>query len=179
MTAEIERHINELLNLILNKNDLHQIIFDINMLVDKISYITITGNGNGEHLVETVRNELAGLGSDTLRQYFNGLLDSNDIWLFEPARYKSFAEEFEQSALKTDFLEITTAIELKPEDIHQMAGRISAKMDRRVIIDIKVNASLIGGAIIKKDNYILDYSIETKLKNLSERWKSSITKNKK
>lgn len=179
MTAEIERHINELLNRILQKSDLHQIIFDINLLTDKISYITITGNNNNENIIHTVRSEIDNLSSDTLKQYFSELLDGNDLWLFEPARYKSFAEEFEQTALKTDFLEITSAIELKPEDVHSLAQEISAKMDRRVIVDIKVSSSLIGGAIIKKDNYILDYSIETKLKNLSERWKASIVKNKK
>ena len=179
MTAEIEKHINELLAMINNKNDLHQIIFDINILVDKISYVTVTGQGNGNHLAETVRRELDNLNSETLKEYFQSLLDNNDTWLFEPARYKSFAEEFEQIALKTDFLEITTAIELKPEDTRLMAEQISQRMDRRVIVDTKVNTSLIGGAIIKKDNYILDYSIETKMRNLSERWKASIAKSKK
>lgn len=179
MTAEIEKHINELLNLVTQKNDLHQMIFDVNLLTDKISYLTITGNSNGDNLVSVVRNEIENLTSDTLKNYLKKLIDNNDLWLFEPARYKSFAEEFEQVALKTDFLEITTAIELLPEDIQAMAGNISSKMDRRVIIDVKVSPSLIGGAIVKKDNYILDYSLETKLKNLSERWKESIIKSRK
>lgn len=179
MTAEIEKHINELLALITDKSDLHQIIFDLNLLTDKISYVTVTGQSNGEHLAETVRREIGNLNSETLKNYFTKLLDSNDLWLLEPARYKSFAEEFEQTALKTDFLEITTAVELKPDDIKSLADQISRKMDRRVIIDTRVNANLIGGAIIKKENYILDYSIETKMKNLSEKWKASIAKNKK
>lgn len=179
MTAEIEKHINELLALINDKNDLHQIIFDINLLTDKISYVTVTGQGSSDHLAETIRRELGNLGSQTLRDYFDQLLHQNDLWLFEPARYKSFAEEFEQAALKTDFLEITTAIALHPEDIKRMATDISRRMDRRVIVDTKVNPNLIGGAIIKKENYILDYSIETKMKNLSEKWKASIAKSKK
>ena len=179
MNAEIEKHINALLGLVCDKNDLHQIIFDINLLTDKISYITVTGQGNGDHLPETVRKELENLNSETLKNYFGKLLDESDLWLFEPARYKVFSEEFEQTALKTDFLELTAAIELKPEDINKIESVISERMDRRVIVDVKVNPNLIGGAIIKKENYILDYSIETKLKNLSEKWKASIAKSKK
>ena len=179
MTAEIEKHINELLNLVLKKSDLHQMVFDVNTLTDKISYINISGVGSGDNLAGTVRKEVENLNSETLKEYFQKLIETDDLWLFEPARYKSFAEEFEQIALKTDFLEITTAIELKPDDIQAMAEKISAKMDRRVIVDAKVSPSLIGGAIVKKDNYILDYSIETKLKNLSERWKTSIEKSRK
>ena len=179
MTAEIEKHISELLNRITNKSDLHQIIFDVNMLTDKISYITINGHNNGEDLAQVVKKEIANLESETLQGYFSELLEANDLWLFEPARYKSFAEEFEQAALKTDFLEITTAVELKPEDLKELSRKISSKIDRRLIVDVKVSPNIIGGAIVKKENYILDYSIETKLKNLGEKWKNSIAKSKK
>jgi len=155
-------------------------IFDINRLSDKISYQSVNGGGGivAERLKEIAGNEIAVLGSETLKQYFLELIRQNNLWLFEPAHLKTFAEEFEQRALQTDFLEITTAVELSQEDILAMAAQISAKLGRKVVVDVQVNQDLIGGAIIKKDNYILDYSIQTKLLNLSEKWKSSLTKSR-
>ena len=43
-----------------------------------------------------------------------------------------------------------------------------------VKVDVTVDKSLIGGAVIKNDNFILDYSLKTRLTNFSAEWKKSL-----
>ncbi len=55
-----------------------------------------------------------------------------------------------------------------------MSQKLSSKMKRNVLIDLQIDKSIIGGAIIKKDNYIFDFSLKTKLGKLSSEWKKAI-----
>ncbi len=176
MMHEIERHIQEIFMLITNKFELDQIIFDIEHLIDKFSYQTIADNNDCDQKIQSIRNEIADIGSIILQSYFYSLTDSNDLWLFEPTHFKNFMEKFNERVAQTDVFQVTTAIQLKDNDVKRMAEKLSQKMEKIVIIDIRTNSNLIGGAIIKKDNYILDYSLKTKLTNLSEHWKNSILK---
>ncbi len=72
---------------------------------------------------------------------------------------------------------MTCAVKLEADDIKNIAQKMSEKVGRKVVVDAIHNPSLIAGVIIKKDNYILDFSVQTKLLNLSQRWKQSLSKN--
>lgn len=181
MLTIIKEHIEQLLSRVIRKNDLHQMIFDLNHLKDKISYKNVIHNNidDKEQLKVLATQEIQKLGSETLQKYLTELLAKNDVSLFEPAHLKTFAEEFEIEALKTDFIEITSAVEIKAEDVSRIAADLSNKIGRKVIVDIRKNEKIVGGAIIKKDNYIIDFSIQTKLINLAERWKSTLSNSRK
>jgi F0F1-type ATP synthase delta subunit len=69
---------------------------------------------------------------------------------------------------------LTTAVELEDEDLRQLCHDLTFRLGRKVLIDIKIDKGVLGGAVIKKDNYILDYSLATKLAKLSEEWKKSV-----
>lgn len=181
MLSTIKDHIEQLLSKIIRKNDLHQMIFDLNRLKDKISYKNVIHNGvdDREQLRILATKEIQNIVSETLKKYLTSLLAKDDLSLFEPAHLKTFAEEFEIKALKTDFIEITSAVEIKPEDVSKIAENLSTKIGRKIIVDIRTNENIVGGAIIKKDNYIIDFSIQTKLLNLAERWKGTLAKSRK
>ncbi len=177
MMHEIKRHIQEIFALVTNKYELDQIVFDIAHLSDKFSYKTIADNNeDNSYRIQQIRNEISKIGSTLLQSYLYSLTDHNDLWLFEPTHFKNFMQQFEERVQKTDVFQITVAIQLKDEDVRRIASRLSQTMEKTVIIDVRTNSNLIGGAIIKKDNYILDYSLKTKLTNLSEHWKNSILK---
>lgn len=177
MISEVKRLVNELISRITKRSELNQILFDLSYLKDKISYKSaINDDPDGKLLKKLVLTEIKKIGSVDLKNFLQCMIDENNFWLFDPAHLSVFAKEFEAEASSIDFLEITCAMELKPQDIHSLAEDISRNTGKRVIIDAKVDQKIIGGAIIKKDHYIIDYSIVTKLNNLSNRWKESLSK---
>ena len=178
MMHEIERYIAEIFNFITDKFELDQIIFDIGRLSEKFNYSIIAENNQSDpnFKKQQIRKEIEDIGSETLHDYLYTLTEEDDFWLFEPNHFANFKEQFEQAITKTDIFQLTVAIQLQNEDIKRMANELSQKMEKTVILDVRISNGLIGGAIIKKDNYILDYSLKTKLTNLSEHWKKSIQK---
>ncbi|OQA04197.1 MAG: ATP synthase subunit delta [bacterium ADurb.Bin400] len=180
MASEIENYTQEILALIYKKEDFDQLLFDVSVFADLIGYESVAKNA-GEDVQQRknyIKLQLDRISSDILKNYLEGLLSQDDLQLFEPGLFKLFVEELNEAASKTLFFKLTTAIEIEPEDLNQMSAALSKKMERKVIIDITVDKSIVGGAIIKKENYIFDFSIKTKLGKLSSDWKRSIQKAK-
>jgi F0F1-type ATP synthase delta subunit len=177
MISEVKRLVNELISRISKRSDLNQIVFDIEYLKDRISYKSVASETpDAKHLKSLATKEVNRITSKDLKSFLQSMLEENNLWLFDPAHLSAFAKEFIAESKSIDFVEITCAIELKPEDIYAISENISKNIGKRVIVDIKINKDIIGGAIIKKDHYIIDYSIATKLNNLSSRWKESLSK---
>lgn len=178
MMTEIEKYIAAILDLIYKKEDLEQISFDLSLFGDHIGYNSIVRSSGNElekrkYLVES---NLDVIESKVLLDYFKGLLSKGDLWIFEPSHFKMFCQEMESASKKTIYFNLTTAIELKDEDLRGLSQRLSKKMEKKVLVHLAVDKSIIGGAIIRKDNYILDYSLKTKLSSLAVQWKKSIQK---
>ena len=177
MKIEISRYIEDILALADRKNDLDQILFDLNSIADHIGYKSVVDTGDDpEKRKQVVENELEDIGSAELAEYFSNLLKKNEIALFEPGRFKNFVEEFESEIKKIVYFKMTTSIELKPKDLKEITDKLSKKVGRKVMIDQTIDKTIIGGAIIQKDNYILDFSVKSKLHDLGVEWKKSILK---
>jgi F-type H+-transporting ATPase subunit delta len=175
MRSEIGQYVNAVLNLVEKKEELDQIVFDLSTLGEKIGYKSVgSGADDGEKRKMLIESEMDNLGSDLLKDYFQGLINHSDLWIFEPGKFKIFSEELGKAANKIIYFKLITAIELRREDLKLMATKISKKMERRVLIDLTVDKSIIGGAIIQKDGFILDFSIKTKLQALSNEWKKAL-----
>jgi len=100
------------------------------------------------------------------------------MWLFEPSHFADFNSALKNIASETSVIDLKIAVDLKDDDIQEIADYFSAKQQHKVILNISVDKSLIGGAIIKKDNYIMDFSLKNKLSTLSTQWKKSIKTSK-
>jgi F0F1-type ATP synthase delta subunit len=178
MMSEIEKYLRQLLDLIYQKDDLEQILFDLSLFADHIGYSSKSkGKGdesaNRQTLIET---NLTAMESPILRDYFQGLIKKKDLWLFDPGHFKIFVQEVQELSQKAIFFNLITACEINNKDIKKLVDKLSVKAQKKVMIQLIVDKSIIGGAIIKKDNFILDYSLKTKLNNLSSQWKKSIQK---
>jgi F-type H+-transporting ATPase subunit delta len=175
MKNDTSYYVDKVINLVCKKDELDQILFDASLIKDRLSYRTVVKNGADESKKEIlVLHEIENLGSDQLKTYFRSLIKEKDLHLFDPGVFKVFYESLMETAEKILFFHITTAILLKQPDIIKLSKKLSEKMERHVIIDLRVDKTIIGGAIIKKDNYILDFSLRTKLSTLSSEWKKSI-----
>lgn len=178
MMSEIEKYIQEIFGLIFKKDELDQITFDLSIFLDHIGYNSIVKEGNDEMEKRKilVTSQLGNIESKILREYFENLVNKDDLWVFEPGHFKTFVEEINEIASKTIFFNLTTAVDVKNEDLKLLADKLSKKMEQKVVVHLTIDKNIIGGAIIKKGNFILDFSLKTKMNNLTSQWKKSIQK---
>lgn len=166
----------EILALALSKEDLDQIIYDISAFASVIGYKSVVASGATDKQKRKIliASELSSITSKSLKHYFELLLKNDDLTLFEPGVFKNCVEDLKEEGLKTVHVELTTAIEIKEKDLKNITDDLSKKLGRKVVIDNLIDKSILGGALIKRDNYILDFSLKTKLSNLNIEWKKSI-----
>jgi len=170
----------EILALAVSKEELDQVIYDISVFADVIGYKSVVTNGATDKQKRKIliASELKSITSKPLNHYFESLLKKDDLTLFEPGFFKNCVEDLKEQGQKTIHIELTTVIEIKEKDLKNIINDLSKKIGRKVVIDNVVDKSILGGALIKKDNYILDFSLKTKLSNLSIEWKKSIHKSR-
>jgi len=63
---------------------------------------------------------------------------------------------------------VESAFELGSEQQDKLAQALSKKLDRKVVVNSTVNNELLGGAIIRADDLVIDASIRGKIAKLAE-----------
>lgn len=77
-------------------------------------------------------------------------------------------EELKANQEKTIDVEISTAFEISAEVAEKLAQSLSKRLQREIKLETSVNKSLIGGAIIRAGDSVIDSSVRGKLKKLAE-----------
>jgi F-type H+-transporting ATPase subunit delta len=78
--------------------------------------------------------------------------------------FESFKAQLERSV----DVEIESAFELGSEQQEKLAQALSAKLDRKVSVVATTNNELVGGAIIRAQDLVIDASVKGKLAKLAE-----------
>lgn len=78
--------------------------------------------------------------------------------------YNIFADEL-KGIIRADLI---SATELSSESFEQIRNSLSKLTGKQVLLDTKLDASLIGGVITKIGDLVLDGSIKTQLQNMRE-----------
>ena len=65
-------------------------------------------------------------------------------------------------------VEIESAFDLGSEQQEKLAQALSTKLDRKVNVTSTVNESLMGGAIVRANDLVIDASVKGKLAKLAE-----------
>jgi len=78
--------------------------------------------------------------------------------------YEDFKAQLEQSV----DVEVESAFELGKEQQEKLAQALSKKLDRTVNVSSTVNNALIGGAIIRAHDLVIDASVRGKIAKLAE-----------
>lgn len=175
MMQEIEKYINQILDAVCKKEELDQVLFDVAEMEERLGYRTVfKAEGTSNQRKSLVEDEIKRISSKILKQCFAPLLEIEDLRLFEPGVFKIFTEELVKKSKNIVFFHVTTAVELSREEMMELSSKISHKFGRWVKIDTSIERAIVGGAVIKKDNYIFDFSLKTKLSKLGAEWKKSI-----
>jgi F-type H+-transporting ATPase subunit delta len=77
-------------------------------------------------------------------------------------------EAFKAQLEKTVDVEIESAFELGTEQQEKLAKALTAKLDRKVIVSATTNEALLGGAIVRAQDLVIDASVKGKLAKLAE-----------
>lgn len=63
---------------------------------------------------------------------------------------------------------VTTAIELRPEQIRDLEQRLGEALDRRVTATASVDPEIVGGVVVRVGDRLVDGSVRSRLKRLRE-----------
>ncbi len=75
-------------------------------------------------------------------------------------------EELLAEERKTLAVEVTTAVELTPEEIKAFDDALTQKYQREINLTIKVDSEIVGGALIRAGDTVLDGTVRGKLEKL-------------
>ncbi len=65
-------------------------------------------------------------------------------------------------------VEVSTAFEISAETVELLTKALAKRLDRQVSLQTRIDSSLIGGAVIRAGDTIIDNSVRGKLKKLAE-----------
>lgn len=108
----------------------------------------------GEHIVDKSANMIR-------------LLAENRRLLLLPQIAELFAE-LRDDHEKTVDVELSTAFELSQSVIDQLTAALEKRLDRQIKLHTRVETDLIGGAVIRAGDTVIDNSVRGKLKKLAE-----------
>jgi F-type H+-transporting ATPase subunit delta len=109
----------------------------------------------------------AALLSDATGRNLLNLLAENDRLLALPeiaAQFDRFKAQAESKVKAT----LITASAVDKAQAAQVAQALERKLGRKVELELKVDASLVGGAIIRAEDMVIDGSVRSRLKRLAD-----------
>jgi F-type H+-transporting ATPase subunit delta len=68
---------------------------------------------------------------------------------------------------------VTTAIELTPKDRDRVADQLSARLGKKVLLEVVVDAGILGGLKLQYGDHLVDASVLTRLQQLRRRLAAS------
>lgn len=115
----------------------------------------------------TVFIELCGEELNNKGKNFVNLLAENKRLLLLTAISEQF-HVLKANQEKTLNVEVTTAYELSVETLDKLADSLKTRLQRDVILNTNIDQSLLGGAVIRTDDTVIDSSVRGKLVKLAE-----------
>ncbi len=117
-----------------------------------------------KELMEQVLNK-AGVSSE-LRKVLLLMAQKDRLGIFR--EFYSELEKLVDLRLGIIKAEITSATEIDEETLHRIKNKIEELFGKKAEITVKIDASIIGGFIVKVADKVLDASIKTQLENLKK-----------
>ncbi|MCA9514188.1 MAG: ATP synthase F1 subunit delta [Myxococcales bacterium] len=107
------------------------------------------------------------LFAPTTRNFLFVLLDAGRIGHVDEIS-RAFAELMDNVSMRVRAT-VTSAVPMERSDLVRIQAALQRLTGKTVVLDAKVDPSLIGGVVTEIDNVVLDGSLKTQLQTLSER----------
>ena len=119
-------------------------------------------NAKAFRLAEVCGDEL----DDRGKKFLQALADNDRLPLLEEVRAQF--EVLRAEELKSLDVEVITAYELSDAQAQTLKQGLSKKFEKEISIESRVDASLIGGAIIRAGDIVIDGSVRGRLTKLAD-----------
>jgi len=156
--------------LIYRKNTLEIVIINLSAFkkkVDRTKKPTI--EKIKEYIAETITNA-------NLKQIFMAELEAGNFDVFQTQTITSLLAKLNDIAAIGTVIDLSLPLPLTDTDLREIVDQLEEKLHTKIILDLKIDPSLLGGIVIKKDNYIFDASLKNHLKNYENEWVKSLHK---
>lgn len=124
------------------------------------------------YLIQTIEVPL-------LYDFFSDEIGEQQFWIFNSGKidyFDKFVQAFQEAIETIAIVNVITAVPLTLPDLAQSAQFFSQMLGKKAVINHEVNSSLLGGAIVKIENFVFDYSLRFKFKTFEAQWLSSLDK---
>ena len=116
---------------------------------------------------KTIRALVPALGLDVITGRFLGVLADNGRFSELKSVIRIFRERASDARGQTK-AEVTSAHPLGDAQIAALKTKLKARVGRDVIIDARIDPSLLGGLVVRLGSQMIDASIATKLNTLAQ-----------
>ncbi len=143
-----------------------------------ISDTSLTSSQKKTQIIYIIKS----IDSAILYDFFYNILDKNTFWIFSSGKidyFDRFVQEFQMATEQIGVVFLTTAISLNNEELKLIAEDLSRSFGYKVVINPTVNPTILGGAQVRVENLIFDYSLRSKFHQFQRQWISSLTKTNK
>jgi F-type H+-transporting ATPase subunit delta len=103
----------------------------------------------------------------TYKKNYINLLILNDRLLASSEIFALF-EEFKRIEENTTYVSIESADEVDDTFKQQVKDKLQQKFGGQIRIELKIDPDLIGGAVIRSNNFIIDGSVKGKIERLKQ-----------
>ena len=133
-----------------------------------VAFITDPATTPTQHceLLDAVLQRFKSVKSSAQFQNFIKLLAHNKRLLAVPSIFLQF-QNLRADYEKTLTVDVVSFSDLSKEQKKQLTTRLSQRLERDITLNITIDPTLLGGAIIRAGNLVFDASVRTHIKKLS------------
>ena len=152
LQVELDNHLTALLELFADK-EIRKVIASpiVNMDLMNAVFQNVTGQLKSPEI---------------LKQFLRVLVEAHRTALIPGIKeaFHSLLLELQGNAEAT----VISAIPLDSTEIESIRAKLEGMLDKKIILETKIDKSILGGFVIKIDNSLIDMSLRTKLDNMTK-----------
>jgi F0F1-type ATP synthase delta subunit len=111
--------------------------------------------------------------SPLLRKALEEKLAKGDLEFFRERNLGDILRHLQHAAEEIAVVKLRFALDFKEVDLHEMVAQLEEQLDKKVVLDISVDRSLIGGAIVQYGTFIRDYTVRARLEQFRDHWQKA------
>lgn len=132
--------------MVVTREDVDTLIMDIDILIDSLYR---SGNGSYD---QTIKNSVRSSTAKLLKT----------IGTSREERQAAL-EQLKSKLLSAKYLKLTIAFDPSVETINRIADWVRRNIDSEIVLDLKIDRSIIAGAIIEHEGRYIDHSVNKQL----------------
>lgn len=125
---------------------------------------------------------LKDVGESNVYNFFSDILAEHKFWIFGEESFDyfdEFVQDFQKKIEKVGIVFMATAIELKEEEIRTFASQLGEMLGRHIVLNLEVKPGILGGAMMRVENLVFDYSLRSRFQQFQRQWVASLKKSSK